>query len=249
MAKDLFGKKIYVASGSFMHERLGQVNVRCLSTATRFTARWKSAEVLNLTIPPRVTPAEFEKALESLEPRLLSKRPMPKFFVPGWSYSTPEMEFEVMRGKKSNIFEGFIDKANGSTILNYPPDLSPTGDARFNAWVNKVLENYSKREAAGILLPLARQMVERLGVSPKLVEISYGTRVLGRCSSTGRILLSRNLVFYPEELRELVIAHEFAHLTYLNHGPQFQALLNQYVGGRLKELNRDLNKHELPFIR
>lgn len=239
----------YVISCTFRHERFGTVKVRTLKTATRITARWKSSDLLQFTIPPRVTPEDFREALETMEPNILKKRPLKTFFTPGWRYSTPEMDFTVSPGSKEDIFEGRINRAEQKTILYYPSNFNPEGDARFNEWVNKTLKRYAELHAGKILLPAALELAENMGVKPRSIDISYGMRVLGRCNSHKEILLSRNLVFYPVELRRLVIAHEFAHLTHLNHSGAFHALLNRYVGGQLAELNKRLNKHALPFLK
>ena len=184
-----------------------------------------------------------------MEPRLLTKRPESRFFEPGWTYLTPENTFIVIEGRNPDKFEGIVDKTNHRIVLMFPPGAGPDAKPRLTEWVNKVLDKYARFHAAGILIPMAEELAQRLGVKPADLGISYGQRVLGRCNCRGEILLSRNLVFYPSELREFVIAHEFAHLTHLDHSPEFYSLLDCYLGGRHKELNFAFKSFKLPFIK
>ena len=237
----------YIASGHFQHPLFGEIAVRSLSTAKRLTARWKSHNLLAVTVPRRTSPAYLMKALDELMPRLLKIRPQDSQYYPGWSYRTPEMDFEIHEGKNTDAFEGKVDRKNKKTVLLMPSRLSPDDTEKFSSWVRKIFDRYASKHAASILLPFAWRLAEEYGVKPRTVSISYGRRILGRCNSKGEILLSRNLVFYPEELRRLVIAHEFAHLSHLNHSDAFKNLLNHYTGGRLNELNKALRLHSLPF--
>jgi len=74
-------------------------------------------------------------------------------------------------------------------------------------------------------------------------------RKLGHCTSKKVIQLSRNLMFMPEELIRYIICHELAHLTHMNHSPQFHALVDEYTGGREKELERQLRQFRFPIAR
>ena len=238
----------YVVGGHFLHARLGEVAVRVLSTATHISARWKSPGLLSVTVPPRLSQEYFIQALADMEARLLLKRPRRLFYTPGWYYHTPEMDFTVVKGMKPARFEGAVDRVKRLTTLFMPADADSEGMPEFNEWVNKILVRYSKTYAGKYLLPMARELAVKLNVSPKSVNISHGQKVLGRCNSRGEILLSRNLVFYPEDLREMVIAHEYAHLTYLNHSPKFYELLDTYLEGRHRRLKSALKAHKLPFV-
>jgi predicted metal-dependent hydrolase len=54
-------------------------------------------------------------------------------------------------------------------------------------------------------------------------------RLHGSCtSSDGRIRISSRLARHPDEVLDLVLVHELAHLQEPNHGPRFQRLLDRY---------------------
>ena len=59
----------------------------------------------------------------------------------------------------------------------------------------------------------------------KKVFIKNNVSNWGSCSSLGNINLNLRLVTLPPELADYVMLHELCHLRYMNHGPQFHALL------------------------
>ena len=75
------------------------------------------------------------------------------------------------------------------------------------------------------------------------------SRKLGHCTTKPVIQLSRNLMFLPEPLVRYIICHELAHLTHMNHSPQFHALCNQYCNGKEKELERQLRQFHFPILK
>ena len=99
------------------------------------------------------------------------------------------------------------------------------------------------------LLPFAQEIANGLGVSPAGFELGRGMRKLGHCTSKRVIQLSRNLVLLPEELVRYIVCHELAHLTHMNHSPQFHALCNQYCGGKEKELEQKLRQFRWPILK
>lgn len=99
------------------------------------------------------------------------------------------------------------------------------------------------------LLPFAREVAEGLKLQPAGFEIGRGMRKLGHCTTKKVIQLSRNLMFLPEELIRYIICHELAHLTHMNHSPQFHTLVNQYCGGKEKELERQLRQFHFPILK
>ena len=55
-------------------------------------------------------------------------------------------------------------------------------------------------------------------------------------------------MFLPQDLVDLIICHEFAHLRHLNHSAAFHALCNTYLGGREKELETQLKHFPWPLL-
>ena len=234
-----------VPSQRFVHPRLGRVHVVARANATRFVARWKGSE-LQLTIPRGVTIAEVEQAIEAMMPSLLSTRPEQRGFYVGWTYQTPEMVFKIVANERPGYLGAELNEED--VKIKIPADISGT-DPRLISYVNGVLDRYATVTGESVLIPQAISISSRLGVSPKEWRIGRGENRRGSCSSRGVITLSRNLVFFPLELREYVICHELAHLTHFDHSPSFYALLDQYLDGQEARLRKMSNAHRLPFIR
>ena len=114
--------------------------------------------------------------------------------------------------------------------------------------ISRVLQKLMEQEAPKRLIPYATQLAQRLGVSVKGFEIGRGKQKLGHCTSKGVVQLSRNVMFLPQDLVDLIICHEFAHLKHLNHSPAFHALCNTYLGGREKELETRLKHFPWPIL-
>lgn len=109
------------------------------------------------------------------------------------------------------------------------------------------VELETMREAArAALVPKLREAAARHGFGFKgRVAIKNNVTNWGSCSSKGNINLNMRLVLLPERLQDYVILHELCHLRHQNHGPQFHALLDSLLGGREKELQRELHEWKI----
>ena len=99
------------------------------------------------------------------------------------------------------------------------------------------------RRAAKADLPgrMAR-LTEATGLRCEKLTIRASRTKWGSCSGQNHISLSLYLMTLPEHLRDFVILHELCHTVHHNHSPRFHALLDRLVGGREKELNRELRR-------
>lgn len=103
-----------------------------------------------------------------------------------------------------------------------------------------------REKARALLEPKLREAAARHGFGFKgRVAIKNNVTNWGSCSSKGNINLNMRLVLLPERLQDYVILHELCHLRYQNHGPQFHALLDSLLGGREKELQRELHEWKI----
>ena len=115
--------------------------------------------------------------------------------------------------------------------------------------VSTVIGRMMAEQAKKHLLPYANEVADELGLKPARFEVGRGMRKLGHCTRTKVIQLSRNLMFMPEALIRYVICHELAHLTHMDHSPEFHALCNQYCGGKEKELEQQLRQFKFPILK
>ena len=101
-----------------------------------------------------------------------------------------------------------------------------------------------RAQAKAELPPRLAQLAARHGFTYNKVFIKNNVSNWGSCSSLKNINLNLRLVSLPEELRDYVMLHELCHLKYLNHSPQFHALLESVCPGHLA-LARELRGYRI----
>ena len=142
-----------------------------------------------------------------------------------------------------------LSRWEGDTLHLCLHESANPDDEGIKRTISKAISRAMEVEADKVLLPFAREVAEELSLKPAAFEIGRGLRKLGHCTKDRVIQLSRNLMFFPEELIRYIICHELAHLTHLNHSPQFHALCDQYCGGKEKELERQLRQFRFPILK
>ena len=101
-----------------------------------------------------------------------------------------------------------------------------------------------RAEAKAVLPPRLAELASLHGFTYNKVRIKHNSSNWGSCSELGNINLNLNLMRLPEHLRDYVMLHELCHLRYLNHGPEFHALLESVCPGH-RALNRELRTYRL----
>jgi predicted metal-dependent hydrolase len=101
-----------------------------------------------------------------------------------------------------------------------------------------------RAEAKAALPPRLAQLAALHGFTYNKVRIKHNSSNWGSCSELGNINLNLNLMRLPEHLRDFVMLHELCHLRYLNHGPEFHALLESFCPGH-RALARELKTYRL----
>ena len=114
-----------------------------------------------------------------------------------------------------------------------------TRKARVNAQVERL-----RAQAKTELPPRLAQLAAQHGFHYNKVFIKNNVSNWGSCSSLGNINLNLRLVQLPSELQDYVMLHELCHLRYLNHGPEFHALLESVCPGH-RDLARQLRAYRL----
>lgn len=101
------------------------------------------------------------------------------------------------------------------------------------------------RKAAKAFLPVRlKELADANGLSYNAVRIKHNVSNWGSCSSKGNINLNLNLMRLPEHLRDYVMLHELCHLRYMNHGPEFHAMLEKLCPDHRK-CHRELREYKL----
>lgn len=101
-----------------------------------------------------------------------------------------------------------------------------------------------RQEAKKVLPPRLMELAGQYGFEVNGVRIKHNVSNWGSCSVKGNINLNLNLMRLPEYLRDYVMIHELCHLKYMNHGPEFHALLESLCPGHRK-YHKELRNYKL----
>ena len=99
-------------------------------------------------------------------------------------------------------------------------------------------------QAKAALPPRLAELAALHGFTYNNVRIKHNVSNWGSCSELGNINLNLNLMRVPEHLRDYVMLHELCHLRYMNHGPEFHALLEEVCPDH-RALARELKGYTL----
>jgi len=100
------------------------------------------------------------------------------------------------------------------------------------------LRNLSRRALAEDL----RLHAARMGYEDIKLSVRDQTSKWGSCSSRRSISLNWRLIMCPPEVRHYVVIHELAHLSHMNHGPDFWELVERFCPD-YRQLRRWLRVH------
>lgn len=101
-----------------------------------------------------------------------------------------------------------------------------------------------RAQAKKELPPRLAELASLYGFEYNRLAIKNNVSNWGSCSSKKNINLNLRVVTLPPQLRDYVMLHELCHLRYLNHGPQFHALLETVCPGH-RILARQLREYRL----
>lgn len=238
----------YLISQHYKHPVLGEVAIRVCPTSSRFSARWKG-RTLSVNIPAHTTREAFQKVMDGWQDELLAKKPVARY------HDGQLLEFHdfsiILRS--SRFVEPGMVTSRHLDMYEFAVELGPGvefTDLSVERLVVKHICHIAYFMAKTNLIIMAENEYNRLRITPMpTVTISHGLQRLGFCTPSGRIALSLALMFLPPELRRLIICHEAAHLTHMNHSAQFHELLNNYVDGREAALEAQLHAFAWPIPR
>lgn len=97
----------------------------------------------------------------------------------------------------------------------------------------------------GLLFDRLRELAAQHGFSYRNAAIRNQKSRWGSCSSQNNINLNIHLLNLPAHLRDYVILHELAHTEHKNHSKHFWARLDKTIGGRSKDLRKEMHKYSL----
>ena len=101
-----------------------------------------------------------------------------------------------------------------------------------------------RRQAKAYLPGRLNYLANLYGFQYNTLRIKHNSSNWGSCSSKGNINLNLNLMRVPQDLQDYVMLHELCHLKYLNHSPQFHALLESVCKDH-RQKQRQLKEYKL----
>ena len=222
------------------------VELRRGMTSVRFT--FHADGNLLMRVPLGISVAEMQRMVD-IHREQLRRLPHPQSVSFRFGQTIECFKCQVVIESQNRMPGYILNHWEGDTLhlqIHQHADLEDDGIKRT---ISSVIGRAMDVQAHALLLPFAQQIADELGLRPAGFEVGRGMRKLGHCTAKRIIQLSRNLMFLPEALVRYIICHELAHLTHMNHSPQFHALCNQYCGGKEKELERQLRQFRFPIVK
>ncbi len=111
------------------------------------------------------------------------------------------------------------------------------------AMVGPRILRWLKAEARTIYTQEIEHYCSIAGERPPRLSLGDPRSRWGSCSTSGTISLSWRLIMAPASVRRSVIAHEVAHIRYMDHSADFYAWLDSIYEGDRKSADRWLKMH------
>lgn len=238
---------------TIQHPVLGTVTVVERRGSRKLSARWRDGR-LSVNLPAGLSVRQIEETIERhcgdfqrIKPRprydfgtrIEIRLPLPNVYERDLLIVSVESSAKVTDLMITSHKEGTAH----CIVIAIPETIDITADD-VQQRIDKCLKVLARKLAPTVLIPRAKQLAEKFGLSVERWEIAGGHNVLGTCYPTQRrIRLSYFNVFLTPELRDYIICHELAHLTEAGHTPKFHALCDRYCDGREKQLIRLLHNH------
>lgn len=221
----------------FWDKDLGIVVIKRNSRAKKVIVRRKH-DVVEMTIPRRLTKSEIKKHFDDLKPKILA---LPKQEL---AKITEESNIETFTFKVAIIrqtsFEDKIGMHLKQGVLNL--DVHPSSnilslDIQYTL-IDLII--YAMRAEAHRVLPSkVMKFAQKFNLTVNQVKINKSKNRWGSCSEAKNINLSLFVMMLPEYLIDYVILHELAHTIELNHSPRFWQVLDVFCKGKAEELNNE----------
>ena len=201
-----------------------RVAVKRVGTARRFTLRVRAAtHDAVLTMPPRASlrtaRAFAERHAEWIGVRLSR---LPDRVVPGPGTLLPirGVDHLIVRQEPGLSGPGRVEvrPLSGEDLR---PVLRVAGAA---AEIGSHLLGFLRREARRDLEAQVRRHAGSIGKTPGRIAVRDTRSRWGSCSSKGTLSFSWRLVLAPAFVLDYLVAHEVAHLVYMDHSVAFWAL-------------------------
>ncbi len=94
-------------------------------------------------------------------------------------------------------------------------------------FLRRRVTDFLRAEALQRLTVLVVAKTTNLGLAARRIVVKDTRSRWGSCAADGSLAFSWRLVMTPEFVQDYVVAHEVAHLKYMNHGKRFWTLVDR----------------------
>ena len=98
------------------------------------------------------------------------------------------------------------------------------GEDTLKTALTELMKKLARRELPSMMEQISGEM----GIRPERLTITSAKTKWGSCTNAKNISLSWRLMAAPVDTIRCVICHELCHMTEMNHGPAFWALLEKW---------------------
>ena len=105
------------------------------------------------------------------------------------------------------------------------------------------LLRWLRGHALAVMAAETAEFAAKAGVNVTKVRVGDPLSRWGSCSAAGAIRYSWRLILAPDWVRRATVAHEVAHRTHMNHGPDFHRLVERLLGTDPKPARLWLRRH------
>lgn len=108
--------------------------------------------------------------------------------------------------------------------------------------IEELLTRIYRNEAKLMLPQRLSELSREYGYTYRKVSIRNNRRNWGSCSSANHISLNLQMMKLPDHLIDYILLHELVHTEIKNHSDHFWNRLNQHMGGKARELSRQVKQ-------
>lgn len=219
----------------FYDERVGHVVIYLRPTSRRITAKWLDHK-LTINAPTSIDIDRLRKYYEeSIVPFALEHKPKTVNSIDSELLKVDVEQSDTIESHYAQIkyLKSDGKKVHLCLIISSADDINAPDTQTI---INDGFKKCMKKVVANTVVAEAWQIARQLGVESRISQIkaTLANSRLGSCSSHGVISLSHLLATRTWDERVNTITHEFAHLTHMNHSPEFHDLHQQYLDHILK---------------
>lgn len=215
------------------------VKIRKSFKFKNMTLRVYRGNILKISCPRLISTATIEKFIDSKENWIKSQSE--KFVQQKTVVSfSKEFKFPFLGNEFSVIFK----ESNCKKIIEIDQDMRQITIFNKKYDENKIRTQFFKwleQQCESIVQNLLPKYTLKIGQIPTKIRIkSYRAR-WGACNSKKELFFNWQLICLEPKYIDYVVAHEVAHLRYMNHSPEFYDLLKSW-GFKIKEIHKILKK-------